>query len=475
MNRSAALTVLVLVALAFGGGSWSGTLFGRGSPGGATTPSLLVVKTSVLPSGTEVANPDRGSYLWQDTSPQPADWPVEDSYMRFLWRDLEPTEGHYDFSAIDRALAAAATHGGRLGLRIQAACSGCASPSIAVPDYLEARMPRGFWFVLNGANNYAPDWNDPDYLARLDALLAALGHRYDDDPRLGWLDISSYGDFGEWHVKGWPYPSPSGATPITTANAESIIRMNVAAFPHKRLLMQHQTVVSDGDDHVALLYALDHYPSVGIRNDCLGDPWFDADMGNLYDHYPLVANRWKTAPLMTELCGDGFASAGTQIASFHVANVANGNFGPLSEQSAPARAQFLQDNISSGYRFAPVEVTVPRSITRGTSFEVKVDWTNTGVTPAYDPWNVTLELRNPRTGRVVWSGISALDLRALLPTGNGRRTNVDRFSLGADIPAGTYSLVVVVFDRAHYLRPLGLAIAGRTADGAYPLATVSVR
>src|SRR5882724_8256023 len=154
----------------------------------------MVARPTRLASTTEVPNPDRGSYLWQGASPQPAGWPIRDSYLRFLWRNLEPTEGHYDFRAIDRALAAAAARGGRLGFRIQAACTGCAKPSIAVPDYLKAQMPRGFWFDLNGARNYAPDWNDPNYLSRLSALLAQLGRRYDHDSRLGWVDVSSYGD-----------------------------------------------------------------------------------------------------------------------------------------------------------------------------------------------------------------------------------------------------------------------------------------
>ena len=131
-----------------------------------------------------------------------------------------------------------------------------------MPDYLQALMPKGFWFRLNGTTNYAPDWNDSDYLSRLDALLQALGRRYGHDPRLGFVDISSYGDYGEWHVHDWPYPSRTGATPITVAKAEAIVDMNVRAFPLKRLLMQHQTVTSDGrTGHEAFVYVLKKYPA----------------------------------------------------------------------------------------------------------------------------------------------------------------------------------------------------------------------
>jgi hypothetical protein len=465
------VSLLVIVGLAFAGGSWPGARLRRAS---AARPPLIVARPTPLAATTEIANPDRGSYLWQGENPQPATWPVQDSYRRFLWRDLEPTPGHYDFRSIDLALAAAAARHGRFGFRIQAACTGCSNPGIAVPDYLQALMPRGFWFDLNGARNYAPDWNDPDYLSRLRALLQALGRRYDNDPRLGWVDISSYGDWGEWHVARWPYPAPTGATPITTANAESIVRMNVEAFPHTRLLMQHQTTVSDGDDHAALLYALDHYPSIGIRNDCLGDSWFTKDMTYLYDKYPIVANRWKTAPFMTEPCGGGFATAASQIAKFHVANIGNGNFGDLAEYSPTSRAYLARDNIMSGYRFALAGVAMPSSISRTKSFVVRSRWSNTGVTPAYEPWDVTFELRVPDTGRVAWAGRSNLDLRALLPTGRRTHAVVDELSLGSTVPRGRYTVAVAVLDPAHALPPLALAVQGRTPDGAYLLGSISV-
>jgi beta-galactosidase GanA len=135
---------------------------------------------------------------------------VRDSYRRVTWRELEPTQGNYDFSRIDEGIATARANGGVFGFRVQAACTGCAAGGVAVPDYLKDLMPKGFWFRLNNTTNYAPDWNDPDYLSRLDALLHALGERYGNDPRVGFVDISSYGDYGEWHVHQWPYPSATG-------------------------------------------------------------------------------------------------------------------------------------------------------------------------------------------------------------------------------------------------------------------------
>ena len=427
------------------------------------------------PQAIEVANPFRGSYRWQKDSPQPPGWPVRDGYLRVTWRELEPTKDTYDFSRIDRGIAEARADGGVFGFRVQAACTGCQGGGIAVPDYLRQMMPAGFSFRLNNTNNYAPDWNDPDYLERLDALLQALGQRYDHDPSVGFVDVSSYGDYGEWHVYQWPYPSPTAATPITVANAESIVDMNVRAFPSKELLMQHQTVTVDGTtDHDVFLYALNRYPQIGIRNDCLGDAWFTDDMSRLYDEHPIVANRWKSAPVMTEYCyqspgSGGFELASRQIAQFHVANIGNGNMATWSSFSRAEQRQSELNNARSGYRFVLEHLAMPSRLLAEAEFAVVSNWSNVGATPAYNPWNVTIQLRS-MNGSVVWSGTSKLDVERFLP---GKKTVTDTFTLG-QVPPGRYRVVLVVLDPSGYFPPLRLAIGSREFDGSYEIGSIRV-
>src|SRR5687767_4983390 len=71
----------------------------------------------------ELANPQRGAYRWYDEALLPANWPASDSYRRFNWRELEPTEGAYAWPLIDSQLAAAASRGGRFGFRVMPANS----------------------------------------------------------------------------------------------------------------------------------------------------------------------------------------------------------------------------------------------------------------------------------------------------------------------------------------------------------------
>src|SRR5579859_5231188 len=64
------------------------------------TPSVIP------PSYPEMANPWRGAYEWYDSEVVP-DWPFVDSYVRYDWWQIEPAEGNYDFSLIDKELALA--------------------------------------------------------------------------------------------------------------------------------------------------------------------------------------------------------------------------------------------------------------------------------------------------------------------------------------------------------------------------------
>lgn len=78
-----------------------------------------------------------------------------------------------------------------------------------------------------------------------------------------------------------------------------------------------------------------------------------------------------------------------------------------------------------------------------------------------------------KTGRTVWSAVSALDLETLLPTERPRPLE-DCCTLPGSVLPGDYALALSVTDAARYLPPLALAIRGRAGEGYYPLGAVRV-
>src|SRR5262245_52293991 len=87
---------LLIVLLAFGVvRGWSTQL------GGA----MITVTPTAIPIGdAEITNPLRGFYRWYGSEPIPQPRPASDHYARFGWRQLEPSRGQYDFSAIEQGL-----------------------------------------------------------------------------------------------------------------------------------------------------------------------------------------------------------------------------------------------------------------------------------------------------------------------------------------------------------------------------------
>ena len=146
------------------------------------------------PAPPALANPLSGFYDWYGRATVPVSPPATDHYFRLSWADLEPTDGRFDFAAIDRALAAASP-GGRIAFGVMALNTCCSSHrGLDVPADLPGKLAKGFWVKADPGHPgltraYVPDWNDPIFIARFTRLFRALGARYDGDPRIAWIDL----------------------------------------------------------------------------------------------------------------------------------------------------------------------------------------------------------------------------------------------------------------------------------------------
>jgi hypothetical protein len=271
-----------------------------------TTTSVFAATTSFRPTPIPTTEPDvigpfRGLYDWRTTPEAPVG--SFDTYQRYNWRELEPTRGVYNFSRIDTDMMHARAAGKRHGFRIRAMVS---LEGVAVPDYLQTLMPLGWWGDAdkNGVNDtYVPDWNDPDFLSRFEALMTALGARYANHPDLAYIDIAGYGNWGEFHMTPFKPPYPSAAQPATLPTIYRIIDAHLAAFNPNNPLGPRLAMMSENSD--ALMYAFEKSPRIGWRRDSLGSTQF-TDNGGFAQSWnePLrrriIAQRWKTAPIVVE-------------------------------------------------------------------------------------------------------------------------------------------------------------------------------
>jgi Domain of unknown function (DUF4832)/LGFP repeat/Carbohydrate binding domain len=415
------------------------------------TPAPTVTYSPVTTpmSAAEIANTGRGEYEWNESSADPVGWPQRDVYYRdqIHWNsNLEPSPGVYQDTIMDQGLAQAASMGGRFGFRVMSMNDS--------QNYTPAQVAK-----QPGTN--IPDWNSPSFLTAWTNLMKHLGSKYDHDPRLAFVDMGGYGNWGEWHTYG------IGGASITAANAQTVINSVVSAFPDKHILMMTA-------DPSFLQQAMQTSPMIGVRIDCLGA----TDLyGSTIDSVPDAVNRWKTAPFVSEWCGDSngaaseYALGDQQVAKYHFSMLSDGNYPTrYADMSAADKASFEHANKQSGYRDNLVSVAVPGRISPAVPFSVTSAWNNSGVAPAYDQWSVHYQLRNS-TGAVVWTGSSSLAMTTLLP---GQKSVTDNFSVPSGVATGTYQLAVKVVDPAGSTSPMALAQQGANSDGSYSLGSVVV-
>jgi hypothetical protein len=394
----------------------------------------------LLSRNIELDNPQRGPQYAGDEAPPP-NWPLTDRYKRWCWGDLEPQQEQYNFALIDKQLEAAKKAGYTFGFRIMPSDPGNRSRAACLPSYLAS-----------------VSYNSQRYLDAARALFTALGQHYDHDPRLGWLDMSLYGCWGEWNES-------CGEEQMSSDFRQQLIDIQYQAFPDKRFLM-----LTDHEDSLDYALAAPRTYPTGIRADCLGRQ----GIGGAQAHLDMLSQRWIKAPIYFEYCGQAdFQQASKDIQAYHASAIGDGdgNINAYGIYNHQQQAFMKQNYQLSGYRFVLNSISLPKKLVPGGTFTATTSWSNNNVAPAYHPWNIMLQLRDP-ANHVLWQEKSALDLQTLLP--GAAKTNTDNFSLPTTLPIGTYTLTLQISDPQRYYQPLELAIAGMQKDRSYVLGSVTV-
>ncbi|UCF65185.1 MAG: beta-galactosidase, partial [bacterium] len=217
-------------------------------------------------SPTETGNGDLILEEIEDVLPNPfkgfVPWignqnPVYDTklqYKTFEWRDIEPQKGVFNWTYFEQGWGNISQTGRRVGFRISA-CTPGSGNVYDIPDWLVNEGVKLRPYTIDGQQGLAPDWDDPIFLQAHQNMIEALGVRYNQDNRVAWIDIGSYGFWGEWHV----YLNDSLAA--TQSTKQTILDDYFYAFPDKPKVIAF-------DDNFATKYVTDR--GGGIRNDCLG-------------------------------------------------------------------------------------------------------------------------------------------------------------------------------------------------------------
>ncbi len=134
--------------------------------------------------------------------------------MRIPWCFVEPEEGKFDWSIVDTPMQRFAEGGLKAAFRFTCSENG-SEAEYATPKWVKN---AGAKFHEHGnpelpgrkETTWEPDFDDPVFLEKLDHFLTALAARYDGHPDVAFVDIGSFGVWGEghtWGSTGRIYPS----------------------------------------------------------------------------------------------------------------------------------------------------------------------------------------------------------------------------------------------------------------------------
>lgn len=415
---------------------------------------------------TLFANPGAG-WMSQNRSPKGEPrFPCSVAYIRFHWADVEPVEGQYNWKLIDDVIAAWKPRGATVSMRVMT-CSAHSAGYYSSPKWLFDAGCKGFEYEVGGGDptsggtrikRIEPDYADPLYLSRHAAFIKALGQRYDGHPGVEFLDIGSYGNWGEWHTKH----------PVPVAVRKSIVDMYLGAFKKTPLVFM-------SDDAEVLAYALPL--GVGLRRDGVGSPWHEQNWigSKKYAACQGMADTWKHAPVVFEWFGDfdylksrgwSFDNAVNFMLANHVTLI-NDNFGRFPPEAQPQLNKLAR---LAGYRFVLRDLSHPTSVKRGANLDVTMKWANVGVGKLYRPFKLHLSLFDA-AGQQAFDAEAKADPRDWLP---GERDLAVTLQLPATLKPGEYSLAVALMDPSGQRPPLRLAMDAPEQAGRYTVSTVKV-
>jgi len=419
-------------------------------------------------------------------------------YIRLAWSYLEPQEGRFDWAVIDRLIEKWTAHG--LGIAFRLSCKETSTDRIeqqyATPRWVKEAGAQGGHYRMGKTAGpeapWEPVWDDPVFLAKLEAFLAAFAARYDRQPWLRYLDIGSIGDWGEGHT--WA----GSRQTLSLAVRRLHVDLHLKHFKRAPLVISDDYVYALKDPaERAVLHQHILANGISYRDDSIMvDGYFSGTSDRFTVRSPeYFADAFLLAPTVLELEHYGKVKS---LGNWEVrpesaaARFGRGKTGPDFFRGAlellhatyigyhgDAR-QWLTDNPDltrellnrCGYWLFPLSLELPPMSPAGVVVPFRLTLENRGVAPPYRPYELRVKLAGDRSS---WANVVSRTDRSWLP---GASIAVeDRLPLPADLRPGRYAVLVGLFDRSSGNdRPVEFALQAklRESEGYYRVAEIVV-
>jgi hypothetical protein len=338
-------------------------------------------------------------------------------YLRVPWAFLEPAEGRFNWALLDTPAQRWISKGKRVAFRVT-----CSENWIrfAVPEWVREAGAKGTFYEFGKGpsergGSWDPDFADPVFLGKLDRFLAAMAARYDGNPNVAFVDIGTYGLWGEGHTHM--------SSKVPEARALEIVVKHIDL--HAKHFVRTLLCISDdvvGHDRPGRRFPeTDHAISRGVtlRDDSiLVQPpprsWYHAELaGEFWPRWPVILeHEHYGASKSRGAWGDGSLLL-KAVEDYHGSYLSI-HWWPR-EELEENRALIDRINRRLGYRILLREMSWPAEVAIGGPFTVRSAWSNGGVAPCYPGGFPALTLKDGKGGIVSVLVDEGFDLRGLDP------------------------------------------------------------
>jgi hypothetical protein len=385
-------------------------------------------------------------------------------YVRFDWSDIQPTEANYNWNWIDSQIAECKAAGKKFAFGVMCANT---NRSINTPDRGKYVTPK--WVFTAGAKSrtinatywetgqtikqVVPVWTDAIFLAKLNSFVQALGARYNGNPDIAFVDIRSYGNWGEQHLY------ELGGTDITSTQLKvQHLQVYKNAFPNTQLITPWGEHAYDD----TYLWGVNN--GIGMRSDGIFKYSTGSEVSMAHGKVPTVFEYTAGYEWLTST---GYWNPDTLLRYIEIGKPSYIQFDNLMYEANKTLYTQIANRV--GYHFVIKNVKVPIQIINGQTFNLETSILNKGVTNVYQNYKLAVALINSN-GQVVQ--------KKFLTDVNPKTWNSDVLNthasqiLFSDIATGNYQLALGLFSNQEDVNPsINFGNTQKTANGWFVVST----
>lgn len=347
------------------------------------------------------------------------------AYLRLPWSYIEPQEGIFRWDLLDGRMQPWIRAGKKVGIRISIMNISVDS----TPQWVRDAGAKGhdYLYSANSTPCWEPEWDDPVLLAKLERFYAAFAARYDGNDDVAFVDVGSFGLFGEGHSRT--------LSRLRDERPDEFMRIAKLHIDLLRKAMPKTYLVISDDmggggwlkdkagrplsDHPVFAYC--RSLGIGLRDDSIlcskEHPWLSDGFGRKFaETTPVILetgqitrrlekNAWFPEKLLP--C----------VEAYHASYLGVHGFPDLVWELD--RHVWRETANRLGYRFELRDVKYPRVVRTDERVTIDSTWVNVGVAPCYAGGAVTWNLLDEK-GVVCWrSTDETFDFRDLKPKWDG--------------------------------------------------------